>query len=120
MEQILGIIIMIAIGWLLERGSERRKKRQNTPSRSVTPPQLPGAPKIVSTPAIPQPAPVKSFLTVDMPRDNYKPVEVPQSAPSLDPPVSLAPSVDDDSSDNSSIERWRRAIIDSEILARKF
>ena len=112
MEQIIGIILMIGIGWLLERGSEKRKKGRKRSVRPVQPPELPKVVRVAPDP-VSAPRQAESFLDYDMPRDSYKPVEVPREKPA-------EIVIEEDPEETARIERWRQAIIDTEILSRRF
>ncbi len=130
MEQILSIIVVSLVGLALERWSkskERKKARKTigeveTEHRAIDTNQVPPIP--TEQPALTS---RPGLLNFDRDDNGMKQTAVPPAIPALhdeeksvfEPMVDSADETADTEAENEAA-RWRRAIIDSEILARKF
>lgn len=119
MEQIIGLIVLIVAGaiWDLikaraKKAAERREAQQQHRPSPVR--------QVIATAPAPVHAPVQA------PAPSRQPVFLSGEttdavAPAVETPLpDNAPLPDTDADADAETERWRRAIIDSEILARRF
>lgn len=117
MEQIIAIILTVAIGAAWDAYSKHRKARRRAAARVVSdaePHEMPWMPE--------PPAPVR--IEMPMPGDyapldagTYHTTDEEMAAFAMEPAADADPA---DTDGDARRERWRRAIIDSEILTRKY
>ena len=121
MKQIIAIIIIIGVSLIFEAFKNWAKKATAASVLPAKPSRLPDLPKSDLPPLPAEHVEPEPFLTVDMPKPGYQPLvvveeplETVEEVTEAGYGVINADEVDDET------ERWRRAIIDSEILARRF
>lgn len=105
MEQILGIILTLVLSGIIAIAKER-KKRKEAPRRVFEPDDFTLAPTDIPPP------PSRSFIP-KIPEEGERVTADAQPVPQPELPI-------EDEAAMAHRERWRRAIIDAEILTRKF
>lgn len=111
MEQIIGIILTLLISGIYAVAKERKRKKSETMFHA--PEDFPDTRRksaVPPVPVFPEIAKMPSTLPVEGARVT---ADIPESHPEYRPE-------DTDDAIAAHRERWRRAIIDSEILSRKF
>lgn len=120
MEQIIGIILVAVIGWVFERLS-KQKREQKESLIDAGKPRL-DEPEMTFTPKT-QALKVKPAV-LDIDRQPSQPVipPVPEDEPKAEEALgTISAMPENDGNDaEGELQRWRRAVIDSEILARRF
>ena len=121
MKQIIALIILIGVSLIFEAFKNWAKKATATGVKSINPSRLPDLPKSDLPPRPAEHVECEPFLTVDMPKPGYQPLVVVEEPIETieDDAVAGYDAINDEEVD-SETERWRQAIIDSEILARRF
>lgn len=121
MEQVISIIIMIAVGaffaWIEKLSKKKAAKTDNRLAaeavarrkRKVAMPPVPRSSSSVSQIKVFSSTPQVFHDDIPLPEEGIRVTSTSPTPPSPRP-----------SSGNSAISRWRRAIIDAEILAPKF
>lgn len=115
MEQIIGFIIIAIAGAAFDSWSKHRKARQK--ARTARPVQTPRRVVESRPPVVPQTAVgQREMPVIERPED--------EGVAAIEPPREemMPPETEDDAnvSQRPDLERWRCAIIDGEIIARRF
>lgn len=105
------IIILCVVGFIIKTIAGDAKRDRKAQAQPTTP--QPRVPKIPVPPAVPQESP----RTQPQPLPSIYNVES-EPVGSVSPMVAIEPI--DEEAQQAELDRWRRALIDSEILKTKF